>query len=298
MSRSRGLAVYKIVARYFQKPALAYLRPQWLARKLFDLNAAVTFRKPRGLRVSRQASGSWISVAGQEDRGVLFFVHGGAFVIGSVRAYHALAGRLAEATGLRAFAVDYRLAPEHPFPAAVEDVVAAYRGVLSEGHAPERITVCGDSAGGGLVLSLLHMIGQEGLPMPGAAVALSPIVDLELRSPSMEENLKKDPLIAPRWGLRGIQDYLAGQDPSNPRASPINGTFAGCPPILFQVGEDEVLRDESVRMAEVMRAQGVDVTLEVWPDVPHVWHLMAGWFAEADAGIEAVGKFVREKTGG
>ncbi len=302
MSQSWQLKLYKGLGRVFLKPGLAYARPQWLARKMFDLNARVSHERPRGLMAEPAivggVSGRWIEIRGQERRGVMLYIHGGAFVIGSVRSHRTLVARLAQASGLRAFSIGYRLAPEHPFPAAVEDALAAYRGLLADGHAPEQIAICGDSAGGSIALALLHAIGEEGLPMAGAAAVMSPVTDLTLQSPSLLGNEKKDPLIPRRWALRGVADYVAGADVTQPRLSPIFGDFAGCCPVLFQVGDEEMLRDDSVRMAQVMRQQGVDVTLNVWPDVPHVWHLMSRWIPEADAGIAELGGFLRSKIEG
>mgnify|MGYP000710587758 CR=1 FL=1 len=131
--------------------------------------------------------------------------------------------------------------------------------------------------------------------MPGAAAVMSPVTDLTLQSPSLLENEKKDPLIPRRWALKGMTAYLAGGETRDPRISPIFGRYAGCCPVLFQVGDEEMLRDESVRMAQVMREQGVDVTLNVWPHVPHVWHLMSRWIPEADAGIAELGDYLRTK---
>lgn len=299
MSQSWQLRLYKGISRAFHKPALAFVRPQWLARKLFNLNAIVSYERPGGLRVEPGVvggvGGAWIACAGQDKHGVMLFVHGGAFVIGSVRSHQTLVARLAQASGLRAFSVDYRLAPEHPGPAAVEDALAVYRGLLAQGHAPEQIALCGDSAGGCIVLALLHAIGAGRLPMPGAVAVMSPVVDLTLQSPSLLENERIDPLIPRRWALAGMHAYLADGDATDPMMSPFFGAFEGACPVFFQVGQDEMLRDESVRMADVLRRQGVDVTLKIWPHVPHVWHLMSRWIPEAEAGIAELGRFLRDK---
>ena len=290
------LRVYNVFARVFQKPALAFVQPQWLARKVFNLNAALTYARPRGVVMTPATvggvAGAWVETQGAPTNGVLYFVHGGAFVLGSLPAYRTLVARIAQAAGRRAFVVDYRLAPEHPFPAGFVDVTAAYRGLLKE-HAPEDIALCGDSAGGNMILALLHEIGASDLPMPAKAGLMSPVSDLRGINPSLTENRRRDPLIPLRWAMRGVEAYLAGQSPDVPRLSPVLGDFAGCCPVMFQVGESEVLRDDSLVMADRLRAQGVQVDLRLWPHVPHVWHLMSGRVPEADAGIAELGAFLK-----
>lgn len=302
MAVSTRQKFFNVLARFVQKPALALVRPQPLARLVFDLNALILAKRPAGLRrreVSLRAAdasvpGTWLDLGGDRARGVILFLHGGAFVIGSLRGYAHVVSRLADAAGMAGLFVHYRLAPEHRFPAASDDALTAYRALLDQGYDPARIALAGDSAGGNLVFSLLHRIGQLGLPMPGAVVAMSPIVDLTLSSPSMELNRRSDMLIASAWGQRGVRDYLGGADPADPVASPINGRFAGAPPVMFQVVTTEILYDESLRMAAKLREEGVTVRLDEWQDVPHVWHLNAGRSPEADKGIADLAEFLRQ----
>jgi epsilon-lactone hydrolase len=171
--------------------------------------------------------------------------------------------------------IDYRLAPEYPFPAALDDAVTAYHWLLAEGADSRRIAVMGDSAGGGLALSLLLRLRDQGIPLPAAAVALSPWTDLALTGPSLSLNASADPLVSAEQARRFVDYYLAGADPRTPYASPLYGKPEGLPPTIIQVGSDEVLRDDAVRMADRMRAAGCRVELEIWPRMPHVWHLFA-----------------------
>jgi acetyl esterase/lipase len=232
----------------------------------------------------------------EDDRHVLF-LHGGGFIIGSPALYRHVTWRIATTTRARVLAVDYRLAPEHPFPAALEDAAAAYQWLLDQGADARRIAVMGDSAGGGLVFSLMLRLRDEGSPLPGAAVALSPWTDLALTGPSLKLNANADPLLNAEDPPQFVEDYLAGADPRTPYASPLYGDPAGLPPTMIQVGSDEVLRDDAVRMADRMREAGCQVELEIWPRMPHVWHAFAPLIPEARRAIERIGSFVRNRTG-
>jgi epsilon-lactone hydrolase len=236
------------------------------------------------------------TLVSDDDRHVLF-LHGGGFIIGSPALYRHVTWRIATATCARVLAVDYRLAPEHPFPAALEDAAAAYQWLLDQGADARRIAVMGDSAGGGLVFSLMLRLRDEGSPLPSAAVALSPWTDLALTGPSLKLNANADPLLNAEDPPQFVEDYLAGADPRTPYASPLYGDPAGLPPTMIQVGSDEVLRDDAVRMADRMRKAGCQVELEIWPRMPHVWHAFAPLIPEARRAIERIGSFVRDRTG-
>jgi epsilon-lactone hydrolase len=231
--------------------------------------------------------------ASQPGRHVLF-LHGGGFIAGSPSLYRQLTWRVASAARASVVSLDYRLAPEHPFPAALDDAVAAYRWLLAQGAAPQRIAVMGDSAGGGLALSLLLRLRDEDVPLPAAAVALSPWTDLAMTGRSFTTNAGADPLLSAEQARRFVSYYLGGADPRSPYASPLYGEPAGLPPTIIQVGSDEVLRDDAVRMAERMRAAGCRVELEIWPRMPHVWHLFAPVMPEAHRAIARIGEFVAE----
>src|SRR5215471_17127587 len=230
------------------------------------------------------------------ERNVLF-LHGGGFISGSPALYRHVTWRIATTTHARVLAVDYRLAPEHPFPAALEDAAAAYQWLLDQGADARRVAVMGDSAGGGLVFSLMLRLRDEGSPLPGAAVALSPWTDLALTGSSLKLNAHADPLLNAEDPPQFVEDYLAGVDPRTPYASPLYGNPAGLPPTIIQVGSDEVLRDDAVRMADRMRAAGCQVELEIWPRMPHVWHVFVPLIPEARRAIERIGSFIRARTG-
>jgi monoterpene epsilon-lactone hydrolase len=225
------------------------------------------------------------------DRHVLY-LHGGAYVTGSAAIYRHFTWRIAAALRASVLVVDYRLAPEHPFPAALDDAVAAYRWLLAQGVAPRQIAIMGDSAGGGLALATLLRLRDEGLPLPAVAVALSPWTDLAMTGASYARNARADPMIDVAVVPHLVRLYLGGADPRHPHASPLYGDPTGLPPTLFQIGSDEILHDDAVRMAERMRAAGCHAELEVWPRMPHVWHLFAPLVPEAQRAIARIAAFV------
>ncbi len=227
------------------------------------------------------------------DRYVLYF-HGGGYVVGSAPLYRDFLWRIAAAARACVLYFDYRLAPEHPFPAAVEDAVITYRW-LAERFDNRRIAFAGDSAGGGLAFAALHKLRDESLPLPGAVVSLSPWTDLALTSPSLQSNADADPMMDVSTFPSFVDHYLAGADPMHPYASPLYGESSGLPPALIQVGGDEVLRDDAVRMAEKLRTAGCDVEIEVWPRMPHTWQLYARILPEGRDAIERIGMFLNRK---
>ena len=189
---------------------------------------------------------------------------------------------------------DYRLAPEHPFPAALEDAVTTYRW-LAKRIDPRRIAFMGDSAGGGLALATLHKLRDDGDPLPAAAVAVSPWTDLALTGASLQANAAADPMLHAALLPALANDYLAGADPMHPYASPLYGDASRLPPILIQVGSDEILHDDAVRMADKLRAAGRDIEIEVWPRMPHAWHLFARLLPEGRHAIAKIGSFLQAR---
>jgi acetyl esterase/lipase len=229
--------------------------------------------------------------ASRADRHV-FYLHGGGYRLGAPSTYRHFTWRVADAARAHLLAIDYRLAPEHPFPAALDDAVASYRWLLASCGAANRIVVVGDSAGGGLALALLLKLRDSGLPLPAVAAVMSPWTDLALTGASLKLNATNDPILNADDVPIFAADYLAGTDPRNPYASPLYGDPTGLPPTLIQVAQDEILRDDAVRMADKMRLAKCHVELQIWPRVPHVWHLLAPVLPEAKAAIASMGAFV------
>lgn len=235
----------------------------------------------------------WIVAPGVAEDRVLLYLHGGGYVLCSVNTHRDLISRLARAAGVRALGVDYRLAPEHRFPAAVEDATAAFRWLVSQGVEPRHIVIGGDSAGGGLTLATLVALRDAGEPLPAAAVCLSPWVDLEGTGASMTTKASVDPFVAKAMTQFLAQQYLGDHDPRAPLAAPLYADLHGLPVLLIQVGSAEVLLDDATRIAERARDAGVEVSLEVWDEMIHVWHLFASILPEGQQAIERVGEFIR-----
>jgi epsilon-lactone hydrolase len=229
-----------------------------------------------------------------QDRHVLY-LHGGGYVMGAPAHYRDFLWRIARVSSARVLCPSYRLAPEHPFPAALDDAITAYCWLLAEGAVPRRLAIMGDSAGGGLALAMLLRLRDEGLPLPAAAVALSPWTDLALTGDSIRNNADADLTLKLERAASFARHYLAGADPRHPYASALYGDPAGLPPILIQVGSDEILRDDSVRMADNLRAAGSPVEIEVWPRMPHVWQLYARVLPEGRRAIARIGTFVQRE---
>ncbi len=231
----------------------------------------------------------------QRERRVVLYVHGGGFAMGSCNSHRALAARIGAACRARVVLPEYRLAPEHPFPAGLDDMVAVYRALLANGTPAEQIVVVGDSAGGGLATSMLLRVRDAHLPLPRALVLLSPYLDLTLSGETLQTRADADPWLDPSLfgAMRDI--YLAGVDPAGPLASPLNANLAGLPPMLIQVGDQEVLLSDSLRMQERARAAGVSVELEIGAELWHVWHLFAPMLPDANEAIDRIGAFVDER---
>ena len=239
----------------------------------------------------------WIAAPGADPERVIYYLHGGGYAMGSINTHREMVSRISRASGARALAIDYRLAPEHPFPAAVEDATAAYRWLLSAGVDPARLVIAGDSAGGGLTVATLVALRDAGDSLPAAAVCLSPWVDMEGIGESMTTKAEADPMVNREDLLEGAQAYLGGADPRTPLAAPLYADLKGLPPLLIHVGTAETLLDDSTRLAERAKAAGVDVTLEPWDDMIHVWQFLASMLAEGQQAIDRIGGFIREHVG-
>lgn len=254
---------------------------------------------PDGLQVERRAlaglTTEWLVGPACSTEHALLHLHGGGYVLGSCASHRALAGRAGIACGIQAVLPEYRLAPEHPFPAALDDAVAAYRGLLDLGFAPGKIVLLGDSAGGGLALASLMALRDAGAPLPAAAVLLSPWADLTAGGESMRTRAGVDPWIRPELFEPLARQYAGDRDLKDPLVSPVFGDLRGLPPMLVQVGDQEVLLSDSTRLEERAKAAGVEITLEVWDELWHVWHLFAPALPDANAAFDRIGAFVRGK---
>jgi acetyl esterase/lipase len=258
---------------------------KWLTRPL----------KGTEVRPVREAGvrGEWVVAAGAcRDHGILF-VHGGAFMIGSPGIYRHLASRLSAAAGCGVFSVDYRLAPEHPFPAGLDDVLAAWDWLGGSRLEPSRLVAAGDSAGGNLALAALMTLRDSGRPLPAALVTMAPWTDLTLSGASVVANDLADPYL-PANLLRPVAElYLNDAGADSPQASPLFGSFAGLPPMLVHVGKQELLLDDSLRLVKAATDDGVQVSLKVWDGLPHVFQLFAPFVPEGRQSLLELGQFAR-----
>jgi acetyl esterase/lipase len=238
----------------------------------------------------------WVSAPDADAGRAVLYLHGGGYVIGSINTHRSLAARLSRASKARVLVIDYRLAPEHPHPAAVDDSLAAYRWMLTQGLKPARIAVAGDSAGGGLTVATLVAIRDAKLPLPGAGACLSPWVDLEGIGESMTTKAGVDPIVQKAGLLQMAAAYLGGKGPRTPLAAPLYADLSGLPPLLIQVGTAETLLDDASRLAERARKAGVTVSYEPWESMIHVWHLFAPMLDEGQQAIDRIGEFVRKQA--
>ena len=283
---------------------MALLRARPLPRDLSIHARRVAFGKladlfplPRDVDVTRARMGGrpseWLSCPGVRHDRVVLYLHGGAYVVGSCATHRELAARIGRACGARVLLPEYRLAPEWPFPAALEDSLAAVNDLEASGCPARQIAVVGDSAGGGLAVATLCALRDQGAGMPACGVALSPWTDLAATGPSLWHFQARDPLLDSETLRRTALLYLNGANPRDPRASPLYADLRSLPPLLLQCGSADVLHDDASRLAERARAAGVAVTLEIWDQMVHVWHLFAQQLTEGRTACERVGAFVR-----
>ena len=262
--------------------------------------AEKVFPTPSDVKVERVnapvAPAEWLRPPSAELGRVVLYLHGGGYVIGSPRSHRHLAAAIAGAAGASALLLDYRLAPEHPFPAAVEDATAAYRWLLDQAIAPERIVIAGDSAGGGLTVATLLALREARVPLPAGGVCISPWVDLTCSGASYRTMAEADPIVRRAEVEEMALAYLGATSPRTPLASPLFADLRGLPPLLIHVGRDEVLLDDAVQLAERAKAAGVDATLDIYERMIHVWHWFLPMLDEAQTAVEAIGRFVRARA--
>ena len=277
---------------------------QWVARigSSVLINSLIKLRKAAGEGATPKIEPLGLALSEREVKGicceiltppeapkdaVLLYLHGGGGVLGLYNSSRKIIGHICEASGLQAVLVDYRLAPEYPFPCGLEDCVAVYRGLLAEGMDAKRIVILGDSMGGYLTVSMLLHLRENGLPLPAGAVCISPVTDPTCSGESMQTNVRKDALLSPKF-MRGCMSmYVGNHKLEDATLSPLTADLGGLPPMLVQVGEHEILLDDAKRLHARGTEQGARITLEIWPRMWHDWHVCAPALQEA---MDAIGK--------
>jgi epsilon-lactone hydrolase len=292
---SLRLTLLNAVLRNLGKPRLARTTDPAVARRDFGM-AARLFLSP-GAGVARVALPGRPPMVrfdppGGATRQAMVYFHGGGYLVGSPRTHQGLAARLAKATRVSVYLPDYRLAPEHPYPAPWDDADAAWDALRAMGHGAGDLVLSGESAGGGLALAVLARACAAGAP-PAGAVLFSPFTDMTGQSLSLHANAARDPILPASGFSTLVGHVLAGHPADDPRASPLFADYPGCPPVLFQVGETEILRDDATTLATRLTAEGARVTLQVWPGPPHGWQLLVGRLPEADRAVTDAAAFVR-----
>lgn len=264
--------------------------------RAFVENGTRRMRAPRAATVipvrTAEVAGRWVNAPGVAPDRVILFLHGGGFVMGWNNQYFGMLHYLSQVTGSRVFSVDYRLAPEHPFPAALHDCLAAYRWLLAQGIAPEQIVLAGDSAGANLTLTTMLLLRDEGLPLPAAGVCMSPPTDFTMSGNSYWQCARRDPVLSMDFMLAVGHHYAVDADPRHPLLSPALADLRGLPPLLIHVGEDEMLRSDAQRLTDAAQAAGVQATLHIWPHMWHVFQVFAPRLPEAKRALDEIGRFI------
>lgn len=297
MSR-RAKFVRWLTSGYMQKLDVANV-PVETARKHLETIARTLLVKAIGVHIEPSKLAGvevdWHRPKNAREDKLLFYLHGGAYLIGSRRTHRQLVSHMAREAGVIAVVPEYRLAPENPFPAAIDDAVAVYRALLESGYKPENIVISGDSAGGGLSMATLLQLRHAGDPMPAAAVLLSPFLDVTASGESATTRADKDP-----WfhvtDMEVVARYYCPDESKwrDPLVSPVFANVSGLPPMLIQVGDDEILLSDSTRLAEKLKAAGIDVDIEIWPDMWHVFPMFVGKMPEARKAVKKIGRYIDE----
>jgi epsilon-lactone hydrolase len=288
----------RLAVRWLVAPALDTSRPLDLRRKRLERSAQLTrLPLPPCTRIEpatfRGVPGEWVRNTRHPQRRTVLYLHGGGYQVGSPAIYREFAAHLARAWQAQVALIDYRLAPEHPYPAATDDVHAAYQSLLEQGIAADALVVAGDSAGGGLTLACALEARDAGLALPGALVLFSPWVDLTISGRSALER-DHDDLLGTEHLRVAAADYLAGAAPRTPLAAPLFADLHGLPPTLIQATDNEILCDDARRLADALHAAGTPAQLRLWPQLWHVWQIFAGKLPEADAALAEALAFIEQ----
>jgi len=264
-------------------------------------NARFMNRLPAGVTVTcTHANGipvAWIKTENAPPEKVILYLHGGGYVLGGLESHQMLCGTLAKQAGLNLLLPEYRLAPEHPFPAALEDVSQTYAWLLDQNYKPENIFIAGDSAGGGLAIATALHLRESGLPLPAALICLSPWADLTFQGQTHQTQTDAEVLLRADELQEWAGFYAAGHDRSHPLISPVYADFSGLPRLFIQVGSDEVLLDDARRLAEKAKSDGVDVALNIWPGMWHVWHSLGAFMPESRQAFQEISAFIQQVSG-
>jgi epsilon-lactone hydrolase len=287
----RAVQITLRLAPPWQEPHRLARRARWLC----EAPNPLAWLRARGVRIQRVREGAvrgeWLD-AEPADQGVILYLHGGGYVAGSPVTHRPITAALARLAGRRVFALDYRLAPEHRFPAALDDAVVGYRWLVDQGVRPDSLALAGDSAGGGLVLAALVRARDEGLPLPACAVCFSPWTDLAATGESLLRNSRRCPMLRPDRVADFARLYLGAASPRHPYASPLFAKLEGLPRLLVQVGAGESLLDDSRRIHDAIRAAGGHSTLQIFDGVFHVWHMLDGLIPESRQALRRAAAFM------
>jgi epsilon-lactone hydrolase len=281
------------------RPRIDHSTPIAELRRYYDSLSAGFGAPPADMVVEGaqlgQIKGQWVSVGETQPQRLIVYFHGGGYVSGSPQSHHALVASLCKAAGAVALMLDYRLAPEFPFPAGLRDAVDGYRFLIGRGFAPESLVVAGDGAGGGLAFAAVMAIRNAQLPMPAACVAMSPWADMTLTGLSMLQNAKNDGLLSWELLFLSARHYLRGASPADPYASPVFGNLRDFPPIMVHAGSQELLRDDASRLGELAAAANVPVSVEIYDGMPHLFQASPA-ASEAKVSLARLGQFIRSRT--
>lgn len=297
---SRQARITRALTRVFAKPLLKPFVPVKIQRVVTE-QAIGRWPVANGVTAAPETlggcSGTWFAPEQSLGEQVILYFHGGAYCIGSSKSHRNLISHLARYAATPCFAPDYQLAPECVFPAAVDDAVAAYQGLLDRGYRPERIAIAGDSAGGGLSLALMLALKDKGLPLPAAACLISPWVDMTGTSETLVTHKKRDPMLSPGWITVAREQYMQAQDIRQPLASPLFADLSGLPPLFIQVASEEVLLDDARQLKAAAEQAGVQVEYTHWEGMWHVFQLLGGVVPEADESLQAMAEFCQRHWG-